>query len=235
MHRFPTLDEREFGVSPPCKEQNSLLGEGVEGGAEAFEAAAERGRVAANADAEMPRHLEEATGNNGGFIFLAKQFEEALGITTVREAREDHRTSGRAKAFEVAARIEEGIEQGAIGCQERLGARAKLFEMMEGHHRQALGGMGGDGSKEIVEKPHAAGKVGRGENPAAAQTAQAINFREAAGDDEGILIGRDGITDSKAKRSSIAKKHFEIDLIDEHTDSGAVRNPANGAKHFHGE
>ena len=82
----------------------------------------------------MLRHFKEAPRNDGGFVFLAKQLEEAFGIAAMREARENDRASGRAKAFEVAARIEEGIEQGAIGGEKGAGALAELFEMIEGHH-----------------------------------------------------------------------------------------------------
>src|SRR2546430_4868994 len=71
---------------------DSALGEGVEGRGEAFEGGAERGRVAADADAEMARHFEEAAGNDSGFKFFAEQLEEGFGVAAVREAREDDRS-----------------------------------------------------------------------------------------------------------------------------------------------
>lgn len=54
--------------------KGSPLGVRVEGRGEAFEAGAEGGRVAADADAEMAGHFEEAAGDDGGFKFLAEQF-----------------------------------------------------------------------------------------------------------------------------------------------------------------
>src|SRR5437763_2387209 len=107
---------------------DSALGEGVEGRGEAFEGGAERGRVAADADAEMARHFEEAAGNDSGFKFFAEQLEEGFGVAAVREAREDDRACGGTKTFEVAVRVEEGIEQGAIGGEERAGAFARSEE-----------------------------------------------------------------------------------------------------------
>src|SRR5207237_10646181 len=92
---------------------DSALGEGVEGGGEAFEGGAERGRVATDADAEMARHFEEAAGDDGGFILFAEQLEEGFGVAAVREARETDRACGGTKNFEVAARVEAGREQGA--------------------------------------------------------------------------------------------------------------------------
>src|SRR5690349_469852 len=132
----------------------STLGEGVEGGGEAFEAGAESGRVAADAEAEMSRHVEEASGDHGGFKFFAKQLEEGFGVAAVREAWEDHRAGGRAKAFKVAARIEELIEENAIRGEERNRAHAELLEMVESHDGEALSGMRGGSREEIVEEPH---------------------------------------------------------------------------------
>src|SRR6184192_1692788 len=167
---------------------DSALGEGVEGRGEAFEGGAERGRVAADADAEMARHFEEAAGNDSGFKFFAEQLEEGFGVAAVREAREDDRACGGTKTFEVAVRVEEGIEQGAIGGEERAGAFAEFLEMIEGHDGEALRGVRAGGGEEIVEEPYTAGKAGSGENPAAAQAAETINLGEAAGDDKGVLL-----------------------------------------------
>lgn len=132
----------------PCSKSGkatggSLLGEGVEGGAEAFEAGAKGTRVAADANAKVARHFEETAGDDGGFVFFAEQFEKGFRITAMREARENHRAGRRAKTFEVAAGVEERIEQGAIGGEQRSGAFAELFEMVQGHHGEALGGVRG--------------------------------------------------------------------------------------------
>ena len=133
----------------------------------------------------------------------------------MREAREDDRACGGTKTFEVAVRVEEGIEQGAIGGEERAGPFAEFLEMIEGHDGEALRGVRAGGGEEIGEEPYTAGKAGSGENPAAAQAAETINLGEAAGDDKGVLPGGgDGITDGEAKRSGLAKKHFEINLVD---------------------
>ena len=145
--------------------------EGLKGGAEAFETGAQSGRVAADADAEMARHFKEAAGDDGGFKFFAEQFEKDFGIAAVREARKDYRPCGRTKTFEVATRVEERIEQSAIGGEERVGAFAKLLEMVEGHHGKALCWMRAGGGEEVIEEPHAAGEVRRGQDPAAAEAA----------------------------------------------------------------
>ena len=52
----------------------------VESGAQAFEASAKSGGIAANANPEMPGHLKKFSGDNGGLIFLAEQFEKGLRI-----------------------------------------------------------------------------------------------------------------------------------------------------------
>src|SRR5438067_11478954 len=88
---------------------DSALGEGVEGRGEAFEGGAERGRVAADADAEMARHFEEAAGNDSGVNLVGEQLEEGVGGAAVREAWEDGRACGGAKTVEVAALGVEGI------------------------------------------------------------------------------------------------------------------------------
>src|SRR5437588_6039205 len=96
--------------------------------------------------------------------------------------------------------------------------------------------MRGGGGKQIIEEPHAAGEVGSGEDPTAAQAAQAVNFGEAARDDERIFVGaRDGIANGKAKRRVLVKKHFEIDLVDQDMDTSAMGQFADGLKHFLGE
>src|SRR5207249_9640917 len=67
-------------------------------------------------------------------IFFAKQLEESFGIAASkpeREAGKNHGAGRRMKAFDVAARIEEGVEQGAIGGEERASAFAKLLKMVE--------------------------------------------------------------------------------------------------------
>src|SRR5437660_9526747 len=90
----------------------------------------------------MPGHFEHAARHNGGFIFFAKQLEESFGIAASkpeREAGKNHGAGRRMKAFDVAARIEEGVEQGAIGGEERASAFAKLLKMVEGHQGKALG------------------------------------------------------------------------------------------------
>src|ERR1700746_3897191 len=138
----------------------------------------------------MPGHFEHAARHNGGFIFFAKQLEESFGIAASkpeREAGENHGARRRPKAFDVAARIEEGVEQGAIGDDERASAFAKLLKMLEGHQGKPLGGIGPGGGKQIIEKPHAAGALWSAKNPTAAQPAEAVDFREAAGNDERIF------------------------------------------------
>ena len=96
--------------------------------------------------------------------------------------------------------------------------------------------MRGGGGKQIIEEPHAAGEVGSGEDPTAAQAAQAVNFGEAARNDERIFVGaRDGIANGKAKRRVLVKKHFEIDLVDQDMDTSAMGQFADGLKHFLGE
>src|SRR5215469_101175 len=144
---------------------------GSDGGAEAFEAGAEGGRVAADADAEVAGHFKETARDDGGCKFFAEQFEEGFGITAVREAREDDGAGRRAEAFDVVTRIEERIEQGAICGEQRAGAFAKFFEMVEGYDGEALGGKRASGGEEIVREPHAAGEGGSSEDPAAAQAA----------------------------------------------------------------
>src|SRR5438105_10420700 len=114
----------------------------------------------------MTRHFKKAPGNDRGFVFFAEQLEEGFGLTPMSEARENDRAGGRAKAFQVAARVEKGIEQGAIGGEKLAGAFAELFEMVEGHHGEAFGGMRAGGGEQIIEEPHAASKIGSGENPA---------------------------------------------------------------------
>src|SRR5215472_7588325 len=209
-----------------------LLGEGVEGRAKTLQAGAQGRGVAADADPEMPRHFEEATGDNGGFIFFAKQFEKSVGIAVRKpetEPGKNHRSGRGTKAFDVAPRIEKGIEQGAIGGQQRAGAFPKLFQMAEGHDREALGGMGPGGGKQIVEEPHAAGQVWSRQNPTAAQPAEAVNFREAAGNDERIFVGAgDRVAEGKTERRGLAEEHLEVHLVHQHTHAGAMRHLADG-------
>src|SRR6266704_6891443 len=177
----------------------------------------------------MPGHFEEAAGDDRGFMFFAQQLEESLGIAAMREAREDDRAGGRTKTFEVVARIEKGVEQSAIGGEQSAGALAKLFEMFEGLQGEALRGMRAGSGKQIVEEPHAAGEVRSGEDPATAQTAQAIDLREAAGDDERIFSGaRDCVADGKAKRGGFAEEHLEIDFVDQDAHAGAKGQLADG-------
>src|SRR5712692_5362328 len=63
----------------------------------------------------MLRHFKEFSGDDGGLIFLAEQFEKCLRIT-VGKPREYHRAGGWPKTFEVSTRIEEGVEERAIDC-----------------------------------------------------------------------------------------------------------------------
>src|SRR5207237_674750 len=192
-----------------------------------------------DADAKMPGHLEDADRHNGGFILFAKQLEESFGIAASkpeREAGKNHGAGRRMKAFDVAARIEEGVEQGAIGGEERASAFAKLLKMVEGHQGKALGGMGPGGGKQIIEEPHAAGELGSGQNPTAAQPAEAVDFREAAGNDERIFAhAGDRIADGEAERRRLAEEHLEVDLVHKHTHPGAMSHLADGLKHFRGE
>src|SRR5205807_9297057 len=119
----------------------------------------------------MPGHFEHAARHNGGFIFFAKQLEESFGIAASkpeREAGKNHGAGRRMKALDVAARIEEGAEPGAIGGEERASAFAKLLKMVEGHNGKALGGLGHGGGKHIIEEPDASGALGSGEIPTAA-------------------------------------------------------------------
>ena len=139
------------------------------------------------------------------------------------EARENDRAGGRAKAFQVAARVEKGIEQGAIGGEKLAGAFAELFEMVEGHHGEAFGGMRAGGGEQIIEEPHAASKIGSGENPATPQAAQAVDLGETAGNDKRVFVDPgDGAADGKAERRGLVKKHFEIDLVDQHSHARAM-------------
>ena len=54
------------------------LREFVESSAQAFEAGAKAGGLATDADAEVLRHLKEFSGDDGGFILFAEQFEKCV-------------------------------------------------------------------------------------------------------------------------------------------------------------
>src|ERR1700688_1209203 len=89
----------------------------VERRAQTFETGAQASSIAANANPEMLRHFKECARHHRRFVLFAQQFDKCLWIA-MGEAREKHRPRGRAEAFEVAPRIEEAIDYGAIGGQE---------------------------------------------------------------------------------------------------------------------
>ncbi len=89
----------------------------VERCAETFETGAQALRIAANANPEMLRHFKECARHNRRFVLFAQQFDKCFCIA-MGEAREKYRSRGRAEAFEVAPRIQEGIDYGAIGGEE---------------------------------------------------------------------------------------------------------------------
>ncbi len=115
-------------------------------------------------------------GHDGRLVFLAQQFEER-GRVAGREPRENDRTRGRANALQFRVRIEKRVERRAIGFEQRGRAGAKLREVIKGHDGHPLRRMRRDGAKEIVQTPDALRERGRGQNPPAAQSAQAISFR----------------------------------------------------------
>src|SRR5437763_356239 len=90
--------------------------------------------------------------------------------------------------------------------------------------RRASRGLGfGGGGEQIIEEPHAASKIGSGENPATPQAAQAVDLGETAGNDKRVFVDPgDGAADGKAERRGLVKKHFEIDLVDQHSHARAM-------------
>src|SRR5215472_12489559 len=215
---------------------DSTFGEGIECGREALEPRAQRLGVPADANAEVLRHLEEAAGDDGGFILFAEQLEESFWISAMRQAREDNRARRRTHAKKVATGIQEAVEERAVGGEERARAFPQLFQVVESHHGEALGGVRAGGGEEIVEEPDAAGQIGGSKNPAAAQAAEAIHFGETAGDDEGILVdGSDRLAEREAEWRCLAEKHFEINLVNKHACICAMGHLTDGKQHVRGE
>src|SRR2546429_8264464 len=107
----------------------------------------------------MPGHFEHAARHNGGFIFFAKQLEESFGIAASkpeREAGKNHGAGRGMKAFDVAARIEGGGEQGAIGGGERASALAEMLKKGGSPQGKAPRGGGPRGGQTNNWRPTAA-------------------------------------------------------------------------------
>src|ERR1051326_5237762 len=100
------------------------------------------------------------------------------------QTRKNNRSRRRPKTFEIRARIEKGVENRTIRLEKLPGAGAKLGKMIESHNRHALRRMGRICSEEVVEPPHSMCQLRRRQDPATAQTAQAVALGQAAGHDK---------------------------------------------------
>src|SRR2546422_7029464 len=85
--------------------------------------------------------------------------------------------------------------------------------------------MRGERAKNVVQQSHALGQIRFGENPTAAQTTQAVAFRQTTGRDE---------LRAEVNRGSrrVFEHRFEIDFVYQHPRAGVGGDLADAAQRW---
>src|SRR5438270_4108353 len=87
----------------------------------------------------------------------------------------------RAEGFEVVARIEKLIERAPVGIEQGFRSRRDAVEVAQRDDAQTLRRVRRNAAEEVVQAPDSSRQFRLGQYPAAAQAAQAIRLRQAAG------------------------------------------------------
>src|ERR1700745_585522 len=137
----------------------------------------------ANADAEVLAEFKERSGHHAGFEMSAKQIYELLGVS-VAKTREDRGTKLACITENLGVLSEEVVQQRSVCVQKTAGASADGAQVIEGNDGHAFGGVNRASVGEVDDLPHAVDQAGVGENPAAANSTQAVGLCQTAGDNE---------------------------------------------------
>ncbi len=202
--------------------RSSVIRKIVEGESEALERFAGEGGVAAESETEVMRHLEVESGDDSDFIFCAQELGERLNVTGEQAGREG-RSVGRDGELEIGARREDFDGGGAVSIKGEAGTGFELINAAESDGGKLLGDVGSGGAEEVLHFLHTSGENGLGENPSAAERAEAVGFGETGGDDE-IISERESVAGGGSPDG------FAIDLIDEDAGTYFFSGFSDGAK-----
>src|SRR5581483_11801546 len=175
--------------------------------------------VAANPDAEVLWRVEEMPRHDARLVLLAQQTIQLLHAAS-KQLREGHRPKRGTNAGEVVAGLKKAVEHRTVRGQYLRCALGNAIEIVEGNRAQPLGGMRRVYAVQIVNVPHALYQLRRSQHPSAAQSAQAVGFRQAAGYEE-LLAKMD------RRPRTLLEHRLEIDLIHQHPRIALARKLAD--------
>ncbi len=170
----------------------------------------------------MLRHFEESAGGHRGFVILAQPRAEGVHIAAGQARERDGSGLGPA-SVEVVAGIEELFEQRAIGFEQGTRVGGDAVEMVECDYAQPFGRVRGVDAEQVIEPPHPPREVRSSQNPAAAQAAQPVHFRQAAGDQEVLAQMNGGARGAR-------EGGVQIRFVHQHARTHAMRDLPGAAQ-----
>src|SRR5215472_182869 len=199
-------DEKAHSVAQSCYSAGFL--ESIQRVIHGFEPPANRLGRSADANAEVLAKFKEFAGHDTGFEPRSKQVHELLG-NSLAKTRKDRGTKLACVTENLGVLAEEVVEQRPIRVEETAGSSTDGVQMIEANNGHAFCGVNRASIGEVNDLPHPADHAGIGENPAAANSAQAVSLGQAAGDNE---VG----TEMESGSPRAIEQGLKVDFVDEY-------------------
>src|ERR1700733_640093 len=142
----------------------------IEGGSEAGEAFPGHLHVAGNADPEVLRAFEEASGHYAGLVVRAQEAAELLHISVAQPGKRGG-SYGRNDEVDRGMAAQGCGERAAIGFEDGIGTGSDFVELFDGDDAQQVGDVRRACGEEVIEVPDTLGELRFGDDPSAAEAA----------------------------------------------------------------